>query len=102
MAPHRAYLVSGNRPIPPTTNCKRWFGENEGHIIVTDSTAKPGPDSLIAAARAAEKQGKLPPVHLWDPPFCGDLDMEIRRDGRGSTRARRLAENRWCGCFPRS
>jgi hypothetical protein len=20
-------------------------------------------------------------VHLWDPPFCGDLDMEIRRDG---------------------
>jgi hypothetical protein len=48
---------------------------------VTDSTAKPGPDSLIAAARAAQKQGKLPPVHLWDPPFCGDLDMEIRRDG---------------------
>jgi hypothetical protein len=48
---------------------------------VTDSTAKPGPDSLIAAARAAEKQGKLPPVHLWNPPFCGDLDMEIRRDG---------------------
>jgi hypothetical protein len=55
--------------------------KNEGHIIVTDSTAKPGPDSLIAAARAAEKTGKLPPVHLWDPPFCGDLDMEIRRDG---------------------
>jgi hypothetical protein len=20
-------------------------------------------------------------VHLWNPPFCGDLDMEIRRDG---------------------
>jgi hypothetical protein len=48
---------------------------------VTDNPATPGPDSLIAAARAAEKQGKLPPVHLWDPPFCGDLDMEIRRDG---------------------
>jgi hypothetical protein len=41
----------------------------------------PGADSLIAAARTAEKAGKLPPVHLWDPPFCGDLDMEIRRDG---------------------
>ena len=81
IAPHHAYLVSGNRPIPPTTNCKRSFGENEGHIIVTDSSAKPSPDSLIAAARAAEKAGKLPPVHLWDPPFCGDLDMEIRRDG---------------------
>ena len=21
------------------------------------------------------------PVHLWDPPFCGDMDMEIARDG---------------------
>jgi hypothetical protein len=20
-------------------------------------------------------------VHLWNPPFCGDLDMEIKRDG---------------------
>lgn len=48
---------------------------------MTDTASTPGPDSLIAAARAAEKEGKLPPVHLWDPPFCGDLDMEIRRDG---------------------
>jgi hypothetical protein len=48
---------------------------------VTESVSTPGPDSLIAAARAAEKTGKLPPVHLWNPPFCGDLDMEIRRDG---------------------
>lgn len=23
----------------------------------------------------------LPPVHLWDPPFCGDIDMRIARDG---------------------
>ena len=22
-----------------------------------------------------------PPVHLWDPPFCGDLDMRIATDG---------------------
>lgn len=21
------------------------------------------------------------PVHLWDPPFCGDMDMVIARDG---------------------
>ena len=25
--------------------------------------------------------GGLPPVDAWNPPFCGDLDMEIRRDG---------------------
>lgn len=50
-------------------------GQN-GQKIVTAT-----PDSLIAAAKAAQAEGKLPPVHLWDPPFCGDLDMEIRRDG---------------------
>lgn len=38
-------------------------------------------ESLAAAAGKASKSGGLPPVHLWDPPFCGDLDMEIRRDG---------------------
>ena len=21
------------------------------------------------------------PVHLWDPPFCGDMDMVVARDG---------------------
>lgn len=26
--------------------------------------------------------GRLPPVHLWNPPFCGDIDMEIRRNGQ--------------------
>ncbi|MDI1303051.1 MAG: DUF1285 domain-containing protein [bacterium] len=24
----------------------------------------------------------LPPVHRWNPPFCGDLDMEIKRNGQ--------------------
>jgi uncharacterized protein len=23
----------------------------------------------------------LPPVHLWNPPFCGDIDMRIAQDG---------------------
>jgi uncharacterized protein len=41
---------------------------------------KPSAENLAAAAKAAGKKG-LPPVHLWNPPFCGDLDMEIRRDG---------------------
>ncbi len=42
---------------------------------------KATPESLMAAAKAAQKDGKLPPVHLWNPEFCGDLDMEIKRDG---------------------
>lgn len=38
-------------------------------------------EDIASAARAAGKTGGLPPVHLWNPPFCGDLDMEIRADG---------------------
>ncbi|ABE63985.1 protein of unknown function DUF1285 [Nitrobacter hamburgensis X14] len=40
-------------------------------------------DGLTTAARgAAGSPGKgLPPVHLWNPPFCGDLDMRIASDG---------------------
>lgn len=41
----------------------------------------PATDILLKAAQDAAKLGKLPPVHLWNPPFCGDIDMEIRRDG---------------------
>jgi uncharacterized protein len=42
-------------------------------------------EGLTAAAKGAAKAntaGKgLPPVHLWNPPFCGDLDMRIAADG---------------------
>jgi hypothetical protein len=44
-----------------------------------------GLEGLTAAARDAANAsttGKgLPPVHLWNPPFCGDLDMRIAGDG---------------------
>lgn len=46
--------------------------------------ANEGLDGLTSAATAAAsgKTGKgLPPVHLWNPPFCGDLDMRIASDG---------------------
>jgi hypothetical protein len=42
-------------------------------------------DGLTTAARDAAAVGAsgkgLPPVHLWNPPFCGDLDMRIASDG---------------------
>lgn len=41
---------------------------------------KPSAEGIAASARAAGKKGP-PPVHLWNPPFCGDLDMRIARDG---------------------
>jgi uncharacterized protein len=42
-------------------------------------------ENLTVAARRAsgatpDRKG-LPPVHLWNPPFCGDLDMRIASDG---------------------
>lgn len=37
-------------------------------------------DGLTQAARNTGAKG-LPPVHLWNPPFCGDLDMRIAGDG---------------------
>ncbi|MEM6743310.1 MAG: DUF1285 domain-containing protein [Pseudomonadota bacterium] len=40
----------------------------------------PNAESLAGAIKKAAKKGP-PPVHLWNPPFCGDLDMRIARDG---------------------
>jgi uncharacterized protein len=40
----------------------------------------PSAEGLADAARRATRRGR-PPVHLWDPPFCGDLDIRIARDG---------------------
>jgi hypothetical protein len=40
----------------------------------------PSSESLASAAKAAARKGP-PPVHLWNPPFCGDLDVRIARDG---------------------
>ncbi|HWV54393.1 DUF1285 domain-containing protein [Pseudorhodoplanes sp.] len=39
-----------------------------------------GLDGIAAAVRESADRG-LPPVHLWDPPFCGDLDIRIASDG---------------------
>jgi hypothetical protein len=40
----------------------------------------PSPDGIAASVKAAKTKG-LPPVHLWNPPFCGDLDIHIAKDG---------------------
>jgi uncharacterized protein len=35
----------------------------------------------LAGLKEVHKAGGLPPVHLWNPPFCGDIDMRIAGDG---------------------
>jgi hypothetical protein len=44
------------------------------------SNNRTGLDGLASNARGASGKGP-PPVHLWNPPFCGDLDMRIATDG---------------------
>jgi uncharacterized protein len=47
----------------------------------TQDNVTPDAESLAKAAKVATKKGGLPPVHLWNPPYCGDLDIRIARDG---------------------
>jgi hypothetical protein len=45
--------------------------------------AKTGQNSLEGLTASLPRAGDKgpPPVHLWDPPFCGDIDMRIAADG---------------------
>ena len=39
-------------------------------------------ENLASSAARAARGGRGPaPVHLWDPPYCGALDIRIARDG---------------------
>ena len=44
------------------------------------SMAAAGLDALGGAVATTAGRGR-PPIHLWNPPFCGDIDMRIARDG---------------------
>lgn len=48
-----------------------------------DKAPSPGPDAAnpLRGLKEAQKAKGLPPVHLWNPPFCGDIDMRIAQDG---------------------
>ena len=47
----------------------------------------PGLAGVVAAANAAQSEPSagqkrgLPPVHLWNPAHCGEIDIRIRKDG---------------------
>ena len=50
--------------------------------MAEQATGPTGLEALTKAAAASQGEGRrLPPVHLWNPPFCGDIDMRIARDG---------------------
>ena len=47
---------------------------------MTNSATPSGLSGVAEAARQAPGRG-LPPVHLWHPEHCGDIDILIRADG---------------------
>ena len=47
---------------------------------MTDQTAQGGLNAVAEAAKQAPGRG-LPPVHLWNPEHCGEIDIVIRADG---------------------
>jgi hypothetical protein len=67
------------------TNRAKSRQSNSGQTMAKQGqSTNQGLEGLTAAAREAStdpaRKG-LPPVHLWNPPFCGDLDMRIAGDG---------------------
>ncbi|MGF1456377.1 MAG: DUF1285 domain-containing protein [Alphaproteobacteria bacterium] len=47
-----------------------------------------GLDDIRESLRA--KSNSLPPVHLWNPPYRGELDIRIHRDGTWSYEGSRI------------
>jgi hypothetical protein len=43
--------------------------------------AQPGLEGVIAVAKAQAPGRGLPPVHLWNPAHCGDIDIVIKKNG---------------------
>lgn len=65
-------------------------GKRDGTMAAAktdDESDAAGLSAMIAraAGQAVTIEGAaprgVPPVERWNPPFCGDLDMEIRADG---------------------
>jgi hypothetical protein len=48
--------------------------------MANQGQVQPGIDAILGVAKREGVKGP-PPVHLWNPPFCGDLDMRIASDG---------------------
>lgn len=48
--------------------------------MADQATSTSGLDAVTAAVKQAPGRG-LPPVHLWHPDHCGEIDIVIRADG---------------------
>jgi hypothetical protein len=58
---------------------KSWAATEAGRDEMAEQNAG-GLEAITGAVKRTGEKGP-PPVHLWNPPFCGDLDMRIAADG---------------------
>jgi len=58
---------------------ENYKGEDKLGQLASDDGSTSSLEALIS--RAANSGKGLPPVDKWEPDFCGDLDMVIKRDG---------------------
>ncbi|MGX6647237.1 DUF1285 domain-containing protein [Maricaulaceae bacterium MS644] len=68
--------------------------------------AGPQPDqnamqSLLAAAESTKGEGGYPPVERWEPEYCGEMDMVIRRDGSWWHEGTRIGREKLVRLFAR-
>lgn len=76
--PGAAALVQSARALEPTPP--------QPYLRVVTVSDKPSLEGLaeaaqVAGGRPAAGRG-LPPVHLWNPAHCGEIDIVIKPDGR--------------------
>lgn len=57
--------------------------------------------SLLKAAESAEAGHGYPPVERWEPDYCGEMDLVIRRDGSWWHEGARIGRERLIRLFSR-
>lgn len=58
-------------------------------------------EEVLAAIAPEGLDGPLPPVHLWNPDHCTDIQMEIRADGSWWHEGRKIKRERLVKLFSR-
>ena len=57
--------------------------------------------SLLRAAEETTSQSGYPPVERWEPDYCGEMDMVIRRDGSWWHEGTRIGREKLIRLFAR-